>query len=258
MKKLCLIFLSLYSLTLNAQFNRGNYVYEVIGVEVFSEPNYGGTRVNFTSVGDQRAPFVIRSMRVPNGYIVFNYSRLIGDIPVISENSYLYNNILILSTPKSRQEVEITLLQINSNIHNGDCQRFYGNVSFNIIFEYPDGRSLSILEYLPTINWRRGPVRNIPNYSDADVRNIENKQTIIKVDESLLSQCILDIQTNLGSAHKSCDLCTDFTWEAKMPRTRTERLNLATALSQGIVIAGPYRTSDNRHDIRVKFQVRRL
>jgi hypothetical protein len=228
-------------------------------VTVYDQPNYQGRSQSMCDAGSFTAPFPIRSIRIPTGYVVNVLANpgqeFASDWSSDLNNTDIRQNdpIRIVTTPRARQ-LEITLLQVNSNIHNGDCTRFYGTVSASVRLN----SGASNLGSANLINWARGPVRNIPNYSASDVRNLENARFVVRVDENMLNQCTFSVNTNLGSAHKGCDLCTDFTWEAKMPQERLFTLNLASALSQGTVVVGPYGASDNRHEIRVKFQVRRL
>lgn len=227
---------------------------------VYEQPNYQGRSMVFCEAGIHEAPFPIRSAYIPNEYDYFFPSNCGGsrsNLPACD------NRLTIISTSLLSRRLpyaKIDLLQVSSNIHNGDCQRLYGTVGVRMTVEDARGSIHEIRGNWSNqhfVNWDRGPVREIPNYSAADVRDLIRVGSHFRVDRQLESHCFITITSDLGSAHKGCDLCTDFTWEAKMPQPQTYRISLADALSQRIIEVGPYRTADNRHDIRIKFKITR-
>jgi hypothetical protein len=254
----------------------------VDGVVAYEYPNYRGRSHIFYQAGLHTAPFAMGSIKVPYGYSFFvepdlenvNCHDLDGvgladDWKDLSQYCETMRKITILTTPRSGK-IEITLLQVNSTIHNEDCKRFYGKVSARALFNGGGLNSFSSWfrrNDMDFINWNRGLVRNILNYSETDVSNVEGISRIITVDEEVMNKTYLHFTTGLGSSHKSCDLCTDFTEDCFMLKpwaaipndvgNREFSILISEALDNEIVVLGPYNTTCG-HSIWVKFRVRRL
>lgn len=173
-----------------------------------------------------------------------------------------------LSTTTAAGITEITLAGISSDIHNNDCRRFYGTVEVEVWQTDAAGNRTNRVTATSgggmLVNWDRGPAREIGGFPGEGVRiaNTLRINSIYGVDRDLLAQNRIRvvIKTKLGSAHKGCDLCTDFTWEAAMPTVQERVFSLRDVLNQpGAVkqmVVGPYAASDGRHSIRVHFEVR--
>jgi hypothetical protein len=159
------------------------------------------------------------------------------------------------------------LLCVTSNdIHNGDCRRGYGTVDLELWEKDASGTRIRRIAASGSgtrlINWERGPVRGINNYVNGTIApNIENIQSFFSFDPTLLTQnrLFLVVTTNLGTAHKQCDLCTDFTWEAKMTDAQVQEFSLRDVMNQPTaiksVVCGPYVTQHPVHALRVHFSV---
>jgi hypothetical protein len=227
-------------------------------VTFFDQPNYQGNSVNVCVAGSVTPAFAVRSVRVASGFSVYfsNIGECVGGQLLNSDMSQLStcgdNKITILAIPGTRT-VSITLLKVESTIHNNDCKKFYGNVGFYLTFDDApiDGYNRNLL------SWARGPVRNVNNWT-GKFENIENSTTTVRIDASLFTRCKLNFQAELGSAHKQCDLCSDFTWESKMATSNLFTTSISDALYfyAEHPIQGPMLTSDKRHKIHVMYEVK--
>lgn len=241
-------------------------------VIVYEQPNYQGRSASYCEAGMFQAPFSVKSMRVPSGYDVYstNAGECFGGMTytqsVIEMNQCPKGNMIaILATP-STKPIEITLRDISYTIHNGDCKRMYGAVGVSVTFEDLGLVAFAMGEndgWYNFINWEKGPVRNVVGNNSSP--NLLNLVKTVRIDSRIWAKCKVNINTNLGSAHKGCDLCTDFTWNVKMPSQQTYPTNLNTAMTlyapaSGITQPMPVTryAFDNRHSAVLYIGFRRL
>lgn len=181
---------------------------------------------------------------------------------------------------QEKRIISIKLLGVSSDIHNGDCKRGYGTVNVTL-WEIDDrGNRVNKVRRLMMpgrsgegnlLDWEKGPVRNINNFPvNGFLPNVEDKIATFSANYSLIkmNRIILVVKTNLGTAHKGCDLCSDFTWDAKMPAEKEQvfyirdvwnsaevvRTEIDNSVVKSVVV-GPYPTIDNRHKVAVHFEV---
>lgn len=196
--------------------------------------------------------------------------------------------------------VKVTLKGMSlSNIHNADCTRAWAAVRAEIWTMNGDGSS-PVKVNDPNLgdgvlmNWRhkRGginqstqPITNYATLTDyRTITNADNTFFYFKVDPSLLADLgsnmtpdnqlrqrtvVLKIFANIGSAHKSCDLCSDYTENAGMVEEQVQTIFLRGALinkrngtfsrKDGPAVVGPFiapfRTD---HVYRLHFDLERV
>lgn len=159
--------------------------------------------------------------------------------------------------------VKVTLKGISlSNIHNDDCKKVWGTVRAELWEMTGDGtnpRQIAnpFVGNALMMNWTGKTKRNIANYATLtnymNINNV-NSSVVFSVDPSFLSDrggmtpdnqlrqrtIVLKIFTRIYAAHKSCDLCTDYTESAGA----TVRLN--SELTQNLYINGAWQSKLRR------------
>ncbi len=241
-------------------------------VTVYELPNYQGRSANYCEAGVFQAPFSVKSMRVPAGFEVYStnagecFGGMIYTQSVTEMNQCPKGNMIAILAIPSTKPIEITLRDISYTIHNNDCKRMYGTVGMSLTFEDMGLNAFGIGDIFGSynfINWEKGPVRNIVGNNSSP--NLLNVIKTVRIDPRIWTKCKVNIHTNLGSAHKGCDLCTDFTWNVKMPNQQTYPTNLDAAMTlyapaSGItqpMPVGRY-SFDNRHSAVLYVGFRRL
>jgi hypothetical protein len=230
------------------------------GVIFWEQPGFRGNSFPQNTVGDVSVPFTVRSISMTSGYSVYcsSVGECVGSAVYTSninrlgysEGSCNGNRMIIIATPTTRT-LEFTLMQAQSDIHNNDCKRVYGTVNLSLVLDNVD-----ILENTNLLTWERGPFRNI-SAPNSRASNVENIVRTFRIDPALYNRFRLRVDANLGSAHKSCDLCTDFTWESKYRQPYSLDLLISAILAGGST-ACLQRTADGRHQLGVAIGLRTL
>jgi hypothetical protein len=193
--------------------------------------------------------------------------------------------------------IKVTLKGMSlANIHNGDCTRAWGAVRTELWTMNGDGSSPVKLDDPELgdgvlMNWRhdRGavsqPTKPLTNYATlTDYTTINNVNTFftVHVPSILLAEftgmtpdnqlrqrtIVLKVFANVGSAHKSCDLCTDYASNAGMREEQVQTIFLKGALrsklngsfsrKDGPAVVGPFTSPfRNDHVYRLHFDVER-
>ena len=194
------------------------------------------------------------------------------------------------ATGKTR--VKVTLKGISlTNIHNNDCKKVWGTVRAELWEMNGDGTNA---RQIPNpfagnalmMNWTGRTKRNIANYATLtnymSVDNV-NSSVVFSVDPSFLSDrggmtpdnqlrqrtIVLKIFTRINAAHKSCDLCTDYTENAGVRSEQEQTLYINGAwqsklrrsfpAKDGPMMAGPFRSAwITDHFYRLHFDVEKL
>lgn len=274
----------------------------VVLVRRFCDKGQWFTLIPVGGMTDRGQGYVISQGQVSLNRIltITNATRSINGSPLIESSATAPYPATAIWYFRETQKaaVKVTLKGISlSNIHNGDCTRAWAAVRAELWTMNGDGSSpVKINE--PELgdgvlmNWRhnRGainqPTQPITNYATlTDYRTINNANTFFyfKVDPSLLADfggmtpdnqirqraIVLKIFANVGSAHKSCDLCTDYTANAGMVEEQVQTIFLRGALinkrngnfsrKDGPAVVGPF-TAPFRtdHVYRLHFDLERL
>lgn len=263
--------------------------YDLLDVEVFEQSNYSGKSGRFRmEKGKLMPPFKPMknvSFKLPAGKIVyFKFCTL--EFPY--ENAYTSSQGKIdLSGVCGIRSDNIATLPIQLNglstiIHNNDCRRVFGSVRIKVFETAPDGESQAFMRYTASTSFPgpdvytfqpfaqasangRIPYRNLVHDANPSVPSIS---TIVgsssggeatgnfKIGASALTQgrVWVMVTSTIGSAHKTCDLCDDFSSNVKMeaPITESFPLNKLYGGSKIVdaghnkIVLGPYRAKGNR------------
>lgn len=175
----------------------------------------------------------------------------------------------VTTIPTAARITTITFSGVSSDIHNADCTRFYGTVKLALWQRDAAGNKTQPLAAVSgggtLVDWGTspGPNRNVFNLpaNGAMLPNVENINSVYSIDPALLDQnrIIIEVTTGLGSAHKDNDF-SPYIPNSGMQSASVNTVSLKDVLAQAgtvkSIVVGPFRTSDNRHDIRVHFEVR--
>jgi hypothetical protein len=253
-------------------------------ITVYEQPGYRGRSGNFMMRGGRlESPFPISniSFTVPAGKIV--YIKKCDGFP--SENAYTASQTSINLTGICgiRSDILTTLTVqfngISTIIHNNDCKRVFGDIKIKIIEISPDrdaAMSDMILSptpyvgensftFLPFTNANANTTPTYINYVRNEtglrpstlgvvgnrISNVGNAVGNFKVGRNALrdGRVKIVVISNLGSAHKTCDLCDDFSSNVRMAAAVTEVLPINHAggrvidASHNRLILGPYEAS---------------
>jgi hypothetical protein len=260
----------------------------ITDITVYEQPGYRGRSGNFMMRdGRLEPPFPISniSFTVPAGKIV--YIKKCDGFP--SENAYTASQtgINLTGICGIRSDVLTTLTVqfngISTIIHNNDCKRVFGNIKIKIIETSPDRDAamsdmiLSPTPYMGENSFTFLPFDNenantSPRYRygyDNYVRNetglrpstirvvssptVGNAVGNFKVGRNALrdGRVRIVVTSNLGSAHKTCDLCTDFSSNIRMRAPVTNDIPINRTYGDGRIIdathnrliLGPYEAS---------------
>jgi hypothetical protein len=193
--------------------------------------------------------------------------------------------------------VKVTLKGMSlANIHNGDCTRAWGAVRAELWSMNGDGSSPIKLDDPEMgdgvlMNWTRNrgtvnqatkPITNYATLTDYTTINNVNTFFTVHVPSILLAEytgmtpdnqlrqrtVVLKIFANVGAAHKSCDLCSDYMPNAGMREEQVQTIFLKGALrsklngsfsrKDGPAVVGPFTSPfRNDHVYRLHFDVER-
>jgi len=260
----------------------------VLDITLFELPNYEGRSGYFKLVnGRLVAPFPTThvSFKIPDGKIVYikTSSAEFSDetVYVKSQKDVNLNSVTgIRSDTKSGVYVEFD--GISTAIHNNDCKKVFGDIIVQVIEIAPDA---GIQTLMPT-----GPVPGLPGrqviritkefkpFSFANAASVpesfyrpyvfrykdpgERYGLPAPADGYFIAgqnalregRVKIVVTSKLGSAHKSCDLCDDFSSHIEMKTRVTDAvpLNIFTPGTRNVnttglkLVFGPYQASGSR------------
>ncbi len=208
-----------------------------------------------------------------NGYITVSRNARLLNIP---------NTVCGLRIGK-KNAVRMRFNGILSEIHNNDCKRMYGKVQIRMVEKDASGNILSVCKTFDESRMDANgwvTVFNIPKsenrvpanlydinryfIADRDVdvtgRKTPGKARLFRLPlnedrpyelfyfDSLSfrrGDLTLEVKANLGSHHKGCDLCTDYTDNASMAREAVQSFGVKNYPDfENYIQAGRFRTSD--------------
>jgi hypothetical protein len=266
-----------------------NIAYDVTDIEVFEQFNYAGKTGRFRIEGGKLIPpfkpMTSVSFKVPDGKIVYLK---------FCTNEFPYETAYTSSQTKAdlsgvcgirSDDVKILPVQFNglsTVIHNNDCRRVFGSVHIKVFEIAPDGASQSYMRCNPSTSFPgpdaftfnpftvananvRIPYRNLlfdENPRVPTINTIVNSMNggeaiaSFKVGANALSQGRVKVlvTSNIGSAHKTCDLCDDFSSNVRMEAPVSEAFPLNKTYSgskivdaaHNKVVLGPYKAKGRR------------
>lgn len=259
-------------------------------IELFERPGFMGRNGFFTTGSDGKLtpPFALKniSFKVPAGKIV--YIRMC-DLDFPSEVAYTQSQKNIDLTNicgiRSDDAVEFTIQfnGISTIIHNNDCKRFFGSLKIKVSETSPDASHLIVQSVCQTSPSFRGPdmftflpYKNanantspvITNYvfdanpavpvisSIASGSSAGSAIATFKTGRSALrdGRVSIAVISDLGSAHKTCDVCDDFSSNVRMATPVTESIPLNRTYSgdkivdaaHSKLVLGPYLAHGSR------------
>jgi hypothetical protein len=255
-------------------------------ITVYEQPGYRGRSGNFMMRGGRlESPFPVSniSFTVPVGKIV--YIKKCDGFP--SENAYTASQTAINLTGICgiRSDVLTTLAVqfngISTIIHNNDCKRVFGDIKIEVIENSPDRDSVmshmilsptpymgeNMFTFLPFTNANANTTPTYINYVRNEIglrpstlgvvgnsiSNVGNAVGIFKAGRNALrdGRVRIVVISNLGSAHKTCDLCDDFSSNVRMtaavrnvfPINRTYADKRIIDATHNRLVLGPYEAS---------------
>ncbi|MFZ4545184.1 MAG: hypothetical protein ACOYOA_14115 [Saprospiraceae bacterium] len=268
-------------------------------IEVYNGQNFHGAKQKlYASNSAITVPFETDrgSIKVAPGYIAYiTLCDEFNEVVVLSGDYFVFSlgKICALKFAK-KAVVTVTYNGISTNIHNNDCKKHFGSVKVRVTENRADGSvvntaidpsssmrasstfavkayDVSSLNYIGPQNnfiYNNTPVPSIPVGANKFFAFAVNKEAL---DAGKIS---VVVETDLASAHKTCDLCDDYSNNVRMARSETSSTliqNIPLFAGAGSpsreLIVGPYRATGSRagsaitasagssHDIRVHFKV---
>lgn len=209
-------------------------------VVVYSNFNFTGQSTSYNTAGVKNVSFPVRSMKIGAGYEVVIQEGAEFPAPVLLNRDYgeVINTdcrqIVITATPSTPAiNLNLVLRDVYTNIHNNDCKRVFGYINMSMILpnglEYPIGRDNTSSPYyreetiLSVLNWQPGEVKNVVQIGGNTPNLINTKIDLsrFRIDQAIQANTKLAFYIKLGSAHKGCDLCTDYTSNIGMAEQKT-------------------------------------
>ncbi len=257
-------------------------------VELYENTNYTGRKGNFKIVGGKLvAPFKTAngSFKVAAGKIVY-FKKCENEFPY--EEAYSESqakaNLMGICGVRSDNLVRLPIQfnGLSTIIHNNDCRRVFGDVKIKVFEISPDGASQSNMRH----NLRATSPFRADNFTflaftnaNANVtprynRHLHDANPSVPVVSTVVTstsggeavgsfgvgatalrdgRLSMLVVSNIGSAHKTCDLCDDFSSNVRMPAARTESIPINKNYAGGRVdaannkvVLGPYQARGSR------------
>lgn len=247
----------------------------VTDIKLFDQTNYKGNSGYFSiSDGKLVAPFPVKnvSFTVPSGKIVY-LKKCDTEFPY--EEAYTASQGKAdLSKVCGIRSDDIAGFTVQFNgmsaiIHNNDCRKFFGSVKIKV-FEHAPGdgaqsfmvcgagtyfRGADRFTFLPFNNASASTTPPYSNYVHNANPAVPTVSTIVsgrggvgealgtfQVGASALREGRVSVMviSNIGSAHKTCDLCDDYTSNVHMSAPATESFPLNKSYVGGKIVDGSH------------------
>jgi hypothetical protein len=261
----------------------------VSDIKIFDQPNYKGNSGYFTIVdGKLKAPFPVNnvSFNVPSGKIVY-LKKCDTEFPYEEAYTTSQGKADLTKVCGIRTDdlsgFTVQFNGVSAIIHNNDCKRVFGDIKIKV-FEHAPGDGAQSFMTCGAGTYFRGADRftfqafsnasasttpPYTNYVHNSNPSVPTVTTIVsgrggvgealgtfQVGASALREGRVSIMvtSNLGSAHKTCDLCDDFTSNCRMSAPVTEAVPLNKPYTGGRivdaghnrVVLGPYHAHGSR------------
>jgi hypothetical protein len=260
---------------------------EVNDIELFEYPKFKGRtgRLRWEN-GKLVAPFKTAniSFRVPAGRIVY-IRKCISDFPDEEAFTGAVDFANLSAICGIRSDVAVTIpIQFNgvaTIIHNNDCRRVFGDIRVKVYESAPDGAAQAMMRCnaIPvfradaftflalshpnsTARSRYGRLVHDANPAVPVIPTVVNSVTggeavgnfVVGASGLRDGRVGIIITTSLGSAHKTCDLCDDFSSNVRMTAPVTKTYPINRAGSDGRILnaannriqSGPLRAQGSR------------
>lgn len=225
-------------------------------VEVFENNGFHGKSFKlFNNTDPLNLPFTPEriSIKIAAGYIAY-IKTACAEFP--SENAY-YGNVVTLEIPQREicgirfakaYPLNVSFNGISTNVHNNDCKKMYGTVKISVLVKNSEGQYVNS----PRKNNRRpgysllyNVAKNTDNQNSRESNNFifnnnplphlfatatlggGRKEDVFYIDQQAIENdlVLIEVKSELGSAHKMSDLACDFNWDAKMAKEETFTIN---------------------------------
>ncbi|MBL7732392.1 MAG: hypothetical protein JNM88_14530 [Chitinophagaceae bacterium] len=267
----------------------GTLSYTINDVEVFEQANYQGRSGYYKwQNGKIVPPFktTTGSIRVAAGKIVY-FKKCDTEFPyeLAYDASQAKFDLRNICGVRSDDASGFTILfnGISTIIHNNDCKRVFGTITVKVIENAPDGGSQANMRlvsagtrfrrdaftFLPFSNANANTTPPYSNYVHNASPSVPTITTTVAgsggVGESLGGfrvgasalrdgRVTVIVTSNIASAHKTCDLCDDFSSNvhmaapvnAALPLNKTYGSGQIINAANSRVVLGPYRASGTR------------
>lgn len=282
---------------------------KVMDIELYELPKFNGKKGNFTwQDGKLVPPFALKhiSFTVSTGkivYLKFCNNEFPYEVPYSTSQSDITLAGLCGIRSDDVANFTVQFNGISTVIHNNDCKRIFGEITVKVIEQSVTGNPIlfncttsntykaNSTTFKPFSNTSANTTPAYTNYVFAENRGIPNISTVVYgsgavgTDEATFSvgatalregKVSLNVTTKIGSAHKSCDLCDDFSSNVTMAAPISETININKPGTRMVdaahpkVIMGPYAAHGSRDgsaitasggtniDFRTHFTVTRL
>lgn len=259
-------------------------------VEVYPQPNYMGTKAYFKMSGGKLVPpFDMSnvSIRIPAGKIVY-FKKCDTDIPYESAYDASQAQVNLRNVCGIRMDdadgFVVNFNGISTILHNNDCKRVFGKITVKVMETAPDGTTQSSMIGTFIGTSFRGPdaytfvpfsnanANTTPPYSNYVHNSGPSGAPVITTPvmgpgtgESMGAfraganalregRVSIIVTTNIASAHKTCNVCDDFSSNVHMeaPVSAVVPINKAYGTGQILnatynrLVLGPYRAEGSR------------
>jgi hypothetical protein len=267
----------------------GKLVAMVSDIKLFDQPNYKGNSGYFSIVdGKLKAPFPVNnvSFTVPKGKIVY-LKKCDTEFPYEEAYTASQGKTDLTKVCGIRSDnlsgFTVQFNGVSAVIHNNDCKRVFGDIKIKVFEHAPaDGaqsfmtcgagtyfRGADRFTFLPFNIASAGTTPIYTNYVHNANPAVPTVNTIVSgrggVGEALGTfqvgatalregRVTIMVTSNIASAHKTCDLCDDYTSNVHMRAPVTEVVPLNKRYAGGRivdaahnkVVLGPYRAHGSR------------
>ena len=251
---------------------------DIAELTLYEQPNFAGEQSKFTLTnGKLSAPFKRMdkvSFKVAPGKIAYIGLECGKEFP--SEKAYTGDNRIVNLENVCSIRIDnavslpIEFKGISTIIHNNDCKRVFGEISVRIIEKAPRSGSHTFMSHraepafsidggifvpfthpnstqpLSYTNFLYDASRPFTVSNEPKLRSLPVKTEFIVGATALAEgRVVMEVKTRIGSAHKTCDLCDDFSSNVVMKTAITETIPL-NRTSQSNIVLGPYKAEGKR------------
>jgi len=262
---------------------------KVLDIDIYPQIKYNGVKGNFTlQDGKLVPPFTLKhvSFTVPAGKIVY-LKMCVGEFPYEVAYSTSQSDITLTSVCGIRSDDAATFrVQFNgisTVIHNNDCKRVFGKIAVTVTEKSTDaalqptimtpntgtaykGTGTEANTFIPFKNTNANTTPPYGSYVHDASRAIPVITSIVGGSSSGQSVAIytvgatalregrvtIGVKSDIASAHKTCDLCDDFSSNVHMAAPVAENILVNRAGTRMVdaahprIVMGPYNAHGSR------------
>ncbi len=250
---------------------------------VFEYPNYRGRSGNFRWAADGSLipPFPVSSVSIAVATSKIMYIKNCSRDPA-TEAAYTTSQASINLSgicgirSDDQSSISIVFNGFSTIIHNNDCKRFFGNIRIKVFETSPDGSGA--MSYMPMfyseyrvdaftyLVYRNSNANTNPSglrgrtyvFNASPVPELREEVTLGRFSAGANAlregRVSIMVTSDLGSAHKTCDLCDDFSSNVRMSTPITESIplnkiyggNKIVDAGHNKLVMGPYHAHGSR------------